>query len=1608
MRKRICGALLCFTLAVGSLTPAIPSYAIGDIAEVGASVEASFEASTEESSEESSKLSSDAENEDASLETSSEGAEGNSATDEATEEVSDKASSESSDIQEATDEASVESTATDEAVSEESADEASTEVSDEAASEASEEASFAESATEEISSDGETEGIAYYDYAVKEAVRLGYNDEIPTSTIGFKGNKITPISYYISYRRCTIEFYASKDEDRKNPWKIGEIKDFDYSEDSLTITPADFEEGTYYIFAKYYDSKGKFSEYSPNNLKMVVDAKPEYTITPTDSYGKGGAITVTAEAGKYTKLYCQKRGEKEPQIIEDTDKDGIFEVKDLNTGYFSIYLQGKDTEKPLDIYYAGTEAASITIEGVKSEVTYIGIRDANTRNRVSKGPHYIGEEIPLYISAIGTGNCSSMIAWTTEDEKVAYVNENNFLKFVGEGKTKITATSTIDPSISDSITVEVSGKTIKEATYRPKVFKLDKTKVSCKVGDEVTVKFITDKGLYDFQQKNSQKACIWLLVDDSNVTLNGASMKVAENGEAIINFTVKQPGAYKLWVKSPYVPDKSIEIPVNVNGFINNVVYKDGVIIKGWANVDGAGNLISTGKVDTKAATTYYIDANGNMATGVFKVGKALYLFGTDGKLNVSSVDRDNLISTEDEAKDVYLLSKGGVLLTGWRKVDDKEYYFDPATGKKVVNAWVVKGKNTVFVGADGLVKYASESGIVDGKYCVKAGARYTGFVYVKADELFAKAKDADHVYYFDPSKDGEMATGFFTVAKKRYYADSQGKITLGDKFKVDRDYYVTDMQGVIQAGKLVTARDGKKYYANADGKLLVNAYKAIKGCTYYFGEDGQMCSDGVSSTRTALYVKDANEAVQPVYCKDANSKKIDAGLKFFYDAECTKAVVNSWLYTKEGEEYVEYAYLDKNGKFAVGFVNVNGSRYYMNADGLLNRETGFIVVSGKRYYVENMKVLNTVGFHKIVLQKEGHSPMANFVYVKDTNGTLATGMTTIKVGKESRKYVFDDYGLLQYTPFVTYKSKYYVINSDDEPETVEQAMECYLVSPKKNPMYAGLKTNGDGSLYTGLCTVGGKKYFYSVGTPITGTLIKYGGKIYYFGNDGAACKGWVKISAEDGRFGGMSLTDVDYGSYWDFDEGESFWFYFDPSSCAAYTGWKKMKAPAVDAAGNIKETVDNGVSKIVLTNVTKNLYFAETFTNKIVNGALVCNRDFGIKGKIYRFGPDGSLLSGNNEMVYSEDQEMTEFYLRSCLNKDGTLASGRKAVNVEGRTLYYYFSASGVREEYVIRKSGNKWFYYGRDGHMDYNCKTTGPDNMEVSAQFNSDGSIKCFVDMNGRKLKNCTISISWSGENYYLGNDGFPQTGVVNVDGRKVYIESDGRNIDGPVLEKIGNKIYLIGKGGFFASEGETETIRGKYMYAALPEKDRNAITKLKYSRRKLSEPTGLQIPTARVVANADGSLSAGTHVVDGRVVHTNRYGMILEELGVFYQYGGNWYVGDDIRAMGNGSYELKSYIESIDDMLMLGEKGLIVHWDENYKITSFTESVYGKDTGKPVTGYYTWTYGTQFASRVLMYIKDGKIAAGKQPAPSFYNSSMTFDPDIGFYCNEFRYNY
>ena len=254
---------------------------------------------------------------------------------------------------------------------------------------------------------------------------------------------------------------------------------------------------------------------------------------------------------------------------------------------------------------------------------------------------------------------------------------------------------------------------------------------------------------------------------------------------------------------------------------------KNGARAEGWQKIDGKwyyfnymqnGSSYSYGHMRTGDVVIdgkrYFLDENGVMQTGWIDFGEYIYMNFLTG-------------SYYNNLKEWHYYGSDGVAVTGWKKINNKWYYFKDEGGVYSYQC------GSVCVGLrliDGSYYYFDENGVMQ-----------TGWV------------DDNHIYC---GSDGKAFLGWKKIdGKWYYYSPSQSRFGLS---QIDDKYYYFDENGAMMTGWIVIY-NGEYYYADPSGRIMTSEWKKIKGKWYYFDSKHEMKRAGYQIIDGHVYHFDDN-----------------------------------------------------------------------------------------------------------------------------------------------------------------------------------------------------------------------------------------------------------------------------------------------------------------------------------------------------------------------------------------------------------------------------------------------------------------------------------------------------------------------------------------------------------------------------------------------------------------------------------------------------------------------------------------------------------------------------------------------------------------------------
>ena len=491
--------------------------------------------------------------------------------------------------------------------------------------------------------------------------------------------------------------------------------------------------------------------------------------------------------------------------------------------------------------------------------------------------------------------------------------------------------------------------------------------------------------------------------------------------------------------------------------FLNN----QGIMLKGWVKISGKTYYFNTetGKMLTGWASGangdryYFSKSSGEMLTGTRKISNQFCVFGDNGVFQNYLPAGKQTVGGK-----TYYLGAEGKVLTGWRTISKKKYYFKKSDGTMAKGFTTIGGKKYYFNKSTGVMLTGTQkiSGvyyIFDSKGVYKKKAA-PGWLTLSGKKYYLTSASkpttgwktiSGKKYYFSKST-GAMLKGWQTISGKKYYFNTSG-VMVKNTVKLSGAYYIFDSKGVYKSKAKPGwfTLSGKKYYLTSASKPTTG-WKTISGKKYYFNKDGVMVK-GLTKIGTTVYR--------------------------FTDTGVYKGYASKGIQKVGSKRY----YVVSKGKISTGWKTVKKQKYYFGKDGAM--VTGWKTISGKKYYFNNLTGVMAKG----TMQAGGQ--FCKFSSTGVFKSYVAKGKQKIA----GKTYYIGDKGKV-YKGWKTIGGKKYYLRKSD------------------------------GVMLTGWQKIGGKKYYLGkTGAAATKTT-QIDGVFYSFANEGQCLgrygKGWLYLNGKE------------------------------------------------------------------------------------------------------------------------------------------------------------------------------------------------------------------------------------------------------------------------------------------------------------------------------------------------------------------------------------------------------------------------------------------------------------------------------------------------------------
>lgn len=236
---------------------------------------------------------------------------------------------------------------------------------------------------------------------------------------------------------------------------------------------------------------------------------------------------------------------------------------------------------------------------------------------------------------------------------------------------------------------------------------------------------------------------------------------------------------------------------------------KNGMMLTGWQTI-GSGRY-------------YFNPKTGYAKTGLQKINNYYYWFSNTGIMFKKGFLKDS------KTGKIRYFASSGAMLTGWRTVGKKRYYFDTKTGLSAGGHTKIGGKYYYFDPKTGVLKK-------NAWVAFKKQYRYYGSTGIMATGMRTLNNKR---YYFDP-KTGYTVSGGKVLSGKAYYFNPSSKYheMMKNKWVKKGSGYVYYGSGGVRRSGWATLNKKRYYFSPKSGLRATGPYN-IDGTLYYFGADG-------------------------------------------------------------------------------------------------------------------------------------------------------------------------------------------------------------------------------------------------------------------------------------------------------------------------------------------------------------------------------------------------------------------------------------------------------------------------------------------------------------------------------------------------------------------------------------------------------------------------------------------------------------------------------------------------------------------------------------------------------------------------------------------------
>ena len=502
------------------------------------------------------------------------------------------------------------------------------------------------------------------------------------------------------------------------------------------------------------------------------------------------------------------------------------------------------------------------------------------------------------------------------------------------------------------------------------------------------------------------------------------------------------------------------------------------------------------------------------------------------------------------------------------------------------------------------------------------------------------------------------------------YYLDSDGNYVKGI-YEINKViYYFDPTTGALKKEAGWRTWNGKRYFTSSEGIAYRNQFISFGPRRFYMGADGSVQTGIYRTADGSLYYADnSGELVQKAQWISLNSKR------YFSNAD-GKLYMNQFISFGPHRFYMSY-----DGSVSTGIFAVNdGNLYNADASGEIVQKAQWINLNGKRYFSNAdgklyMNQFISFGPHRFYMGADGAAMTGTFtasdgkVYSADDTGEIL-GSKAQWVVRNGKRYFVSADGQLYKNQFITFGPRRFYMGPDG-------AVITGIVTANDGRMYNADDETGEIIQKAQWIEKNGKRYFSKDdGELYRNQFISFGYRRYYMGKDAAAMTG--VFTANDGKKYAAKSDGELYRSQ--FINADSLSYYIDEDgavSIGIFTASDGNKYYADEKTGAI-------VKKAQWIEKNGKRYFSNA------DGMLYRNQFISFGSHRFYMGPDGAVITG----IYEANDG-------KLYHADATGEVVQKAQWIEINGKRYFSNSEGILYRNQFISFGSLRYFMGPDGAL-------------------------------------------------------------------------------------------------------------------------------------------------------------------------------------------------------------------------------------------------------------------------------------------------------------------